>query len=504
MPSTGESAPAFDAEAIQHHVDECDRCRVMVAEAVRALSGSDHAGVAPFRTLRDGQLLLGRYRIERYVAHGGMGEVYEAFDNVLGETVALKTLLPTALDDGRAGERVLEEVRLARRVTHSNVCRILEFGLYHPVHGEAGVPFLTMEFLNGEPLSRRIAREGRLAPPVVAKLVREVVAGIGAIHHAGIVHRDFKSENVFLVNDRNVGERAVVMDFGLARGLHHNTIRTSSMGTAGTPDYMAPEQVEGKPPTPAFDIYALGIVIFEMLTAKKPFEGASPYLAALNRLKERAPAPSRLVPGLPPAWDAVVGRCLERRPERRFQRVEEIVTALEAAPSRRRLVRPWVLRGAAVLAVGATIAIVGLPRARSKAEAPPPVPPPVLAQPLAPPAAAPLPVAPIAADKPMDSRPPAVRHRRREPAPAPAPPDARALLATAKSLLLEGELARACETGEQAARLAPRSPDVALFLGRCYVRLGKPALARAHYRVYLEVAPDAPDAVFVRGILGGQ
>jgi tRNA A-37 threonylcarbamoyl transferase component Bud32 len=537
-------ASALDPKVIQDHLDDCDRCRLVLAEAVRSATGADGATV-PFRTLRDGQSLLGRYEIRRFIARGGMGEVYEAFDSVLGERVALKTLLPTALDDERAVERLLAEVRLARKVTHANVCRILEFGVYR--HGDesgAGIPFLTMEFLTGEPLSRRVAARGKLPLATIVTLVKDAAAGLAAIHAAGIVHRDFKSENVFLVPDGAGGERAVIMDFGLARGFGGEARRgSSSTAAAGTPDYMAPEQVEGKPPTPAFDVYALGVVIFEMVTGQKPFAGASPYMAALSRLQRPAPAPSALVPGLSPGWDAVVGRCLERQPERRFARVEEIASALAAAAGgKSRSDRRWLVRGAAAFGLVALAAVVagsrftGAPRpspaaARAKERAPYPVSPPAASPaPASPPGPPAVPVAvsvapaatPSGRHRPASTiaastraRPAgAARSRVTTPAPprppqepaakAPEPvPTAQILLREAQALMVD-DVARACERGERAAALQPDLPAAQLFLGKCYIRLGDSEKARVHYRRYLQLVPDAPDKVFVRAILDGH
>jgi tRNA A-37 threonylcarbamoyl transferase component Bud32 len=466
--------------------------------------------------LADGQHLLGRYEIKRFIARGGMGEVYEAFDSVLGERVALKTLLATSLDDERAIARLADEVRLARKVTHVNVCRILEFGVYHPAgRTDAAIPFLTMEFLTGEALSRRVAARGRLAPSALVKMLTDLTAGLAAIHAAGIVHRDFKSENVLLVPDDVGGERAVIMDFGLARGLGDNRRRASSTAAAGTPDYMAPEQVEGRQPTPAFDIYALGVVIFELLTGQKPFSGTSPYMAALSRLRERAPAPSTLVPGLAPVWDTVVGRCLERQPERRFGRVEEIAVALQdaaeggSAPGRRR----WRVAVAAT-GVLALVAAGGVWLMRTERPASMPATAP-LAVPANPPAAPdPKPNfrspfrAPLRASfRSRRTRSPPRRSARALPGRAvtsrsrthrPAP---RRCCARAEAHMLVGEVERGCELGERAAAAMPTLPAAQRFLGQCYIRLGDSTRAHPHYRRYLELAPDAPDREFVRAIL---
>ena len=234
-----------------------------MSEAARAMGDE---GPAATCVLAAGEQLAGRFNVVRFLARGGMGEVYEAFDAVLQERVALKTLSLTTLDDAKSVEMLLAEVRLARRVTHRNVCRILELGLHHK-RGES-IPFLTMEFLEGETLGARLRRTGQLSSNQTAYICEQLVAGLGAIHRASIVHRDFKSDNVMLVPDAPDVERAVVMDFGLARAM---TTPLSGIRVAvGTPPYMAPEQIEGKPATPAFDIYALGVVMVELLTGRLP------------------------------------------------------------------------------------------------------------------------------------------------------------------------------------------------------------------------------------------
>jgi tRNA A-37 threonylcarbamoyl transferase component Bud32 len=289
-------ANAVPAEDVLKHLETCDQCQAMMSEAARAMGDE---GPAASCVLAAGEQLAGRFNVVRFVARGGMGEVYEAFDTVLQERVALKTLSVTTLDDAKSVEMLLAEVRLARRVTHRNVCRILELGLYHK-RGES-IPFLTMEFLEGETLGARLRRTGQLSSKETARVSEQLVAGLGAIHRASIVHRD----NVMLVPDSADVERAVVMDFGLARAM---TTPLSGIRVAvGTPPYMAPEQIEGKPATPAFDIYALGVVMVEMLTGRLPRSDRS---------------------GLPRPWKSVVGRCLEHLPEQRFTSVDQVAAAL--------------------------------------------------------------------------------------------------------------------------------------------------------------------------------
>ena len=261
--------------------------------------------------LADGEVLAGRFKIVRFIARGGMGEVYEAEDQVLRERVALKTIRPDVAGDERTMERFLREVHLARSVTHPNVSRT--FDVFH--HG--ALAFLTMELLGGETLTDRL-KSGRMTPAQALPIVEQMAAALAAAHEAGIVHRDFKSANVMLEPDerRPGGVRVVVTDFGLARrdrpGRGSAAPLTETEAVLGTPDYMAPEQIEGRAITPATDVYALGVVIYEMVTGEQPFEGDTPLSVALKKLKEAAPSPRRLAPDLPPVWEKTILRCLER------------------------------------------------------------------------------------------------------------------------------------------------------------------------------------------------
>jgi serine/threonine protein kinase len=318
-------------QIVHDHLDTCGACRVVMAEAARIATNGDRGSRQP-RTLADGEGVAGRYEIRRFMARGGMGEVYEALDSALGEVVALKTLAVTAVDKTDAVKRLLAEVRIARKVTHPNVCRILEFGT-HQREGSADqpVPFLTMPLLQGETLARRIERTGRLPPAEALRILMQLAAGLTAVHEVGVVHRDFKSDNVFMVAGAGGEERAVVMDFGLARALEAPGDGKKSTGglLLGTPAYMAPEQVEGKAITKAVDVYALGVVAFELITGRVPFVAESAAAVALARLRYAVDPPSSLVAGLDKAWDAFVRRCLKRGPEQRFADMKELRVALD-------------------------------------------------------------------------------------------------------------------------------------------------------------------------------
>ncbi len=295
----------------------------------------------PPPTLCDGEVLAERYRIVSCLGQGSVGEVYEAEDLELGKRIAVKVLRPDITDDERILRRFQQEIQLARRVSHPSLCRT--YDLVHHRDPRGTRVFLTLELLRGETLEERLAHRCRLTPAEALPIVRQIVAALAAAHAAGIVHRDLKSSNVFLVGTAGSGgARAVVTDFGFAWNLEQeegsSETLTATGELIGSPAYMAPEQVRGEKATPAADVYALGVVLYEMVTGELPFLGKSAFYTALKRLQEDPPAPRALVPELDPAWESVILRCLEREPAGRFTDLGEIVRALEGgtpdAPSR--------------------------------------------------------------------------------------------------------------------------------------------------------------------------
>jgi tetratricopeptide (TPR) repeat protein len=289
-----------------------------------------------------GDLVANRYRILRYLARGGMGEVYEAVDLTLDEPIALKTIVADKASRAATVERFKREIQLARKVTHRNVCRIFDVAFH--VRGEErdeALVFLTMELLDGETLGDRIRRAGPLAPVDALSIARQIAAALDAAHHAGIVHRDLKSQNVLLTQDR-----AVVTDFGLARPAGDGgTITHEDQAMLGSPAYMAPEQVVGRTATGAADLYALGVVLFEMTTGTLPFVAETPLSTAAKRLTDAPPRPRDRAPTLDASWEAAILRCLERDPAKRFASAGEVVQALESPRRRRR----WPLAVAALM-----------------------------------------------------------------------------------------------------------------------------------------------------------
>jgi eukaryotic-like serine/threonine-protein kinase len=265
------------------------------------LAGASAAYSLP--DLRPGRRFAERYDVEELLGRGGMGAVYRVHDSVLGETVALKLLTLSAPD---AVEGFLREVRLARRVTHRNVARTHDFGEHD------GLRFLTMEYVRGAALSRKLLADGRMPPERAAGIAAQIAAGLGAAHAAGIVHRDLKPANVMIEE----GGRVVLTDFGIACAAHAEATSHASGSLAGTPLYMSPEQVTGGELDARSDLYALGLILFELCTGQIPFRGENPIATAVARLSVPAPDPRAHAP-IPEALAELIVRCLQRAPEDR-------------------------------------------------------------------------------------------------------------------------------------------------------------------------------------------
>jgi tetratricopeptide (TPR) repeat protein len=342
--------------------------RRMLDEHVR--SGMlDHPVRAPSapvgRAFETGLVIAGRYRIVRALGRGGMGEVYEAEDVELGESVALKTLLPEIAADARMIARFKQEIQLSRKIAHPNVCRVFDLAR-HPAEGPAAetVFFLTMEFLPGETLGARLRREGRIAAADVLPLLEQMAEALDAAHRTGVIHRDFKPSNVMLT-ESGAGTRAVITDFGLARPAEHSeeSTATASGQLIGTLGYMAPELFTGGTPSAASDIYALGLVAYKAVTGELPFESSAPLAAVIRRAGQAAPSARARVPDLDPAWDRALARALDPDPSRRFASGREFVQALRGETASVTVKLPVMTRrrvaGAVVVALVVVAAAIG-------------------------------------------------------------------------------------------------------------------------------------------------
>jgi hypothetical protein len=263
-----------------------------------------------------GTILAERYRIVGLLGRGGMGEVYRADDLKLSQPVALKFLPEHLLTDGAALARFHREVRVARQVSHKNVCRVYDIGEVDGRH------FLSMEFIRGEELSSLLRRIGRLPEDKAVQLARQICAGLAAAHDAGVLHRDLKPANVMIDEHGN----ARILDFGLAgltEDFADNELR------AGTPAYMAPEQLEGKEQTVKTDIYSLGLLLYELFTGRKAFEAATVgELIKLRRSDPTPTTPTSIIKDLDPTIEKVIDRCIQKDPAARPPSALQVAAAL--------------------------------------------------------------------------------------------------------------------------------------------------------------------------------
>lgn len=259
-----------------------------------------------------------RYEVIEELGRGGMGIVYKVRDVETCEIVAIKILKPEIAADPFMRENLRKEVCMARKVTHKNVCRIHEF-----TRSET-TACISMEYVTGESLLSKLQRRGALAPADAVDIARQICAGLREAHAQGIVHRDLKPANIVIALDKTVK----IMDFGVARRTQ-DTTQTETL--AGTPAYMSPEQLEMKAVGERTDIYALGLMLYEMLTGTSAFNGENAIEIAMQQIRQQPTRPSVIVPTIPGRLEAAVLKCLEKEPEERFGSVEELSAALERA-----------------------------------------------------------------------------------------------------------------------------------------------------------------------------
>jgi serine/threonine protein kinase len=316
----------------------------------------------PGRVFEPGNLVSGRYRITRFVNRGGMGEVYLAYDTELDVQVALKTVRPELAMHEAMLSRFKREVQLEREVVHENVCPLYDFARHVKESGDV-VHYVTMKYLAGQTLSEYLKSAGPIETAEAVSIAAQIAAALRASHAAGILHRDLKSANVMLVQGAD-GWQAVVTDFGLARRIRPDEAATISRAgqIMGTLDYMAPELLAGKSASEASDVYALGIILFEMVTGRRPYADAEPHVAAYRRSRG-APSAGDAT-GVPAALHRLIARCLDPDPARRPS-VPDIATELRG-PDRRpiawlpRLPKSRLAAAAAILALAASLLVAFL------------------------------------------------------------------------------------------------------------------------------------------------
>ena len=274
--------------------------------------------------------LAGRYQVGEAIGHGGMADVHLGTDTRLGRQVAIKLLHPDLADDPAFRARFRREAHDAAKMAHPTVVRVFDAGEEAVTDAdgtERFVPFIVMEYVDGR-LLRDIIADGPVPQEQAAKIVEQVLIALEYSHRAGVIHRDIKPGNIMVTRSGQVK----VMDFGIARAVSESSSTLAETSTiVGTAQYFSPEQARGDAVDARTDLYSTGIVLFELLTGRPPFEGENPVAVAYQHLNAEPPMPTRLNPGIAPAFDLVVGKALAKEPARRYQTAAEFRTDLETA-----------------------------------------------------------------------------------------------------------------------------------------------------------------------------
>jgi serine/threonine protein kinase/Tfp pilus assembly protein PilF len=291
----------------------CKKCAAPLPSAKDISVSATETLRTPVKELTRGTLFARRFEVIEELGKGGMGKVYRVFDKKVDEEVALKLIKPEIAAEREVIDRFRSELKMSRKISHRNVSRMYDLG------DEEGTYFITMEYVQGEDLKSFIHRSKQLNTGTAISIAKQVAEGLEEAHRLGVVHRDLKPSNIMIDKDGN----AKIMDFGIARSLAEKGI-TGAGVMIGTPEYMSPEQVEGKDIDQRSDLYSLGVILYEMVTGRRPFEGETP-LSVAHKQKYEAPEDPRKLNGqLPDSLTRVILRCLEKDKQKRYQSAEEL------------------------------------------------------------------------------------------------------------------------------------------------------------------------------------
>ncbi len=311
---------------------ECPKCHFenpddskFCKECGTQIISSEEISVSPTETLETpkeelttGSVFAGRYQIIEVLGKGGMGKVYRAIDKKLNEEVALKLVKPEIASDKKTLERFSNELKIARKIAHKNVGRMYE------LMEEKGTHFITMEYVPGEDLKSFIRRAETLSAGKAISIAKQVCEGLAEAHELGVVHRDLKPQNIMIDKEGN----SRIMDFGIARSLKAKGITDAGV-MIGTPEYMSPEQVDAKETDQRSDIYSLGVILYEMVTGRAPFEGDTPLSVAVKQKTETPEDPRKLNSQIPENLSQMILRCMEKDKEKRYQSAGELRSELD-------------------------------------------------------------------------------------------------------------------------------------------------------------------------------
>jgi len=295
----------------------CKECGTQIIPSEEISVSPTETLETPKEELTTGSIFAGRYQIIEVLGKGGMGKVYRALDKKLNEEVALKLVKPEIASDKKTLERFSNELKIARKIAHKNVGRMYE------LMEEKGTHFITMEYVPGEDLKSFIKRAGPLSAGKTTFIARQVCEGLAEAHELGVVHRDLKPQNIMIDKEGN----SRIMDFGIARSLKAKGITDAGV-MIGTPEYMSPEQVDAKETDQRSDIYSLGVILYEMVTGRAPFEGDTPLSVAVKQKTETPKDPRKLNSQIPEDLSRVILRCMEKDKGKRYQNTGELRSEL--------------------------------------------------------------------------------------------------------------------------------------------------------------------------------
>ena len=296
------------------------------------------------------RVFSGRYELNHLIARGGMAEVYRAHDRLLDRPVALKVLFPELSVDRSFVERFRREAQAAANLSHPNIVPVFDWG------EDSGTYFIVMEFVDGRPLSSILKTAGPLAADRTAEIAAPVAAALGYAHKHGVVHRDVKPGNVLITDDGQVK----VTDFGIARAVNTEESLTQTGAVMGTATYFSPEQAEGMGVDARTDIYSLGVVLFEMVTGRPPFLGDTPVAVASKHVRDHPPSPRELNPSIPPTFEAIILKAMDKNPDYRYATAEELRADLLRFNEGREVLAAHEDHTQSVAALGATGVMAGM------------------------------------------------------------------------------------------------------------------------------------------------